>query len=128
MFISVEKKKTTVEDEEPDVVSDSEIFDDDNEDAEDELSAGETEDETGIAMESSRLSSMRLSTTSNTSTPNTSNTSSLTNTTSSLNAVVCDCNNQCKTTRCRCKLAKALCTQLCHLNNLHTNCSRMTQN
>ena len=87
MFISVEKKKTTVEDEEPDVVSDSEIFDDDGEDAEDELSADETEDESGIGMESSRLSSMRLSTTSNT-----SNTSSLTNTTSSLNAVVCDCN------------------------------------
>ena len=106
-----------------DVVSDSEIFDDDGVDAEDELSADETEDESEIGMESSRLSSMRLSTTSNT-----SNTSSLTNTTSSLNAVVCDCNNQCKTTRCRCKLAKALCTQLCHLNNFHSNCSRMTQN
>ena len=121
MFISIEKKKTSVVDDEEveDVVSDNEIFDDDEEELSD-VSDTETESEESIDVSGQRLSSLRLSVHHTSSSANESSSVNA----SSLTSVSCDCNTQCKTTRCRCKAANVKCTQLCHLNN-HTNCRRM---
>ena len=120
MFITIEKPKiSTVVDDDEDVVSDSEIFND-SEPEDEMIDDDETDNESGIGSGNNTRQSLL-------STQDSLRRSVLNGT--SPNTVSCDCNNaKCATVKFSCKRANIQCTNLCHYNSYHSSCKRMNYN